>query len=82
MYNIFATYCLLDGKKTAQSVWSHDLVHEKTFRISVRIPFGYILTSKLNYMIYLKYYSKIVKFTLHFKLNLIILKLKLIKTKK
>ena len=63
MYNIFATYYLMDGKKTAQSVWSYVLVHEKTFRISVRIPFGYILTSKLKYMIYLKYYSKIVKFT-------------------
>ena len=37
-------YCLLNDKKTAQIVWSQDLVHEEPFGYRVA-HHGYLLTS-------------------------------------
>ena len=34
-------YCLLNEKKCAQKVWSKEMLHEKTFRISSRTPHAY-----------------------------------------
>ena len=34
----FYLFCFLKDKKSAQKVWSNDLVYEKTFRLSSRTP--------------------------------------------
>ena len=36
---------IIEHKKSAQNIWSKDPVHEKTFLLSSRTPFGYLLTS-------------------------------------
>ena len=44
----------IDRQKYAQKVWSSDLVHEKTFRLSSHIPeqFHVMSKTKLKYLIF------------------------------
>ena len=35
----------IERKKSAQSIWFLDLMHEKTLRVLSCTPFGYLLTS-------------------------------------
>ena len=38
---------LLNEKKSAQKVWSKDLMHEKTFRLSSQTPHAYTVSQEL-----------------------------------
>ena len=37
----YSIHCLLNDNKSAQKVWSKDLVHEKTIRLSSRTTHDY-----------------------------------------
>ena len=45
-------YCLSNDKKSAQKVWSKDLVYKVTFRLSSRTPHAYKISYELLDLIF------------------------------
>ena len=44
--------CLSNEKKSAQKVWSKDLMYEESFRLSRRIPHAFTVPYDLNFFFY------------------------------
>ena len=51
MYNYFL-YLLFIEKKSAQKVWSNDLVYEKTFRLWSRTPHAFTISYEQKNIFY------------------------------
>ena len=47
VYNVFIVYRLLSDKKSAQKVWSKDLVYKGTFLLSSRTQHAYKVSYEL-----------------------------------
>ena len=45
-------YCLLNDKKSAQKVWSKDLVYKGTFRLSSRTPHAYKISYEVLHIVF------------------------------